>query len=207
MAPIPRATICVLRARVACIVESPSIYAFISCRQSLRAFATSQHRASTSIPPASPLLVKLRSDLKAALQSKDTNRLNVLRALLADITNASKTTSPITTNPQFLSLIRKRLAAAEGAVGEFKAGGRQDLVDKEENQMGVLKDYMKDVGGDAMSAEELKDTIAEVLEESKAQGRVVMGDVLKKLLGPGGKLEGKGADGKEVAKLVRSMGL
>ena len=88
-------------------------------------------------------------------------------------------------------------------MGEFKAGGRQDLVDKEEGQMEVLQGYVQDVGGEAMSADELKSAIEEVVEEARVQGKIVMGDVLKRLLGPGGKL--KGADGKEVAKVVRSM--
>ncbi|KAF2098699.1 GatB/YqeY domain-containing protein [Rhizodiscina lignyota] len=175
------------------------------CQKCLRAFSSSQRRSSTAPSPASPILVKLRGDLKSAMRAKDTARLSVLRALLADITNASKTSSPITTNPQFLSLLRKRLAAAETAVEEFKSVSRQDLVDKEEGQMEVLQGYVKDVGGDTMNPEELKSAIEEVVEEMKAQGKVVMGEALKKLLGPGGKLEGKGADGKEVAKVVRSM--
>lgn len=139
------------------------------------------------------------------MQAKDTARLSVLRALLADITNASKTSSPIKTNPQFLSLLRKRLSAAETAVDEFKAGGRQDLVDKEEGQMEVLQGYVQEVGGEALSPEELKSAVEEVVEEARAQGKIVMGDILKRLLGPGGKFEGKGADGKEVARVVRSM--
>jgi uncharacterized protein YqeY len=35
---------------------------------------------------APPLLLKLRSDLKTAMKAKDTNRLNVLRGLLAEVT-------------------------------------------------------------------------------------------------------------------------
>ena len=74
-----------------------------------------RHYATTSEPStlqAPPLLLKLRSDLKTAMKAKDTPRLNVLRALLADVTNSAKTSNPIKTDMQLLSLLRKRAAAA-----------------------------------------------------------------------------------------------
>jgi len=139
------------------------------------------------------------------MQAKDTDRLNVLRALLADITNASKTDKPVQTNPQFVSLLRKRLAAAERAVDEFKAGGRQDLVEKEEGQIGVLKSYLSDATADAISPDELEEVVTQTIEELKAQGKATVGEIMNRLLAHGGKLVGRGADGKEVGKLVRQL--
>src|SRR3954471_6261859 len=69
--------------------------------------------------PASPLLSKLRTDLKSAMRAKDTARLSVLRSLLADITNASKTSSPITNDVALLALLRKRISASQTATDEF----------------------------------------------------------------------------------------
>ncbi|KAK1079681.1 hypothetical protein LTR48_008033, partial [Friedmanniomyces endolithicus] len=73
------------------------------------------------------------------MQQKDKTRLAVVRALLADVMNAAKTSSPIQTDMQLLSLLRKRVAAAQTAKAEFAGAGRQDLVEQEEQQAKVLE--------------------------------------------------------------------
>lgn len=158
--------------------------------------------AEEAAPPASPLLQKLRTDLKTAMRAKDTNRLNVLRALLAEITNAAKTPNPITTDMQLLSLIRKRSAAAKDAGKEFAAAGRPDLVEREQAQVKVLEEYAGNV--ETMSEADVKAAVVKVVEAVKAAAeKVNMGDVLKKLLGPGGVLEGKPVERSEVARIVK----
>lgn len=138
------------------------------------------------------------------MKAKDTNRLNVLRGLIAEITNSAKTSNPITTDLQLLSLLRKRAAAAKSASEEFKAAGRNDLVEKEQMQGYVLEEYAGSV--ETMSEPDIRDAVKVVVEEVKAAaggGRFNMGDVLKKILGPGGSLEGKPVDRSTVARLVK----
>lgn len=162
---------------------------------------------STSAPqsetPAPPLLLKLKGDLKTAMRAKDTNRLNVLRSLISDVNNSTKTSNPIKTDMQLVSLLRKRAAAAKDAGDEFKAAGRDDLVEKEEAQATVLEEYAGSV--ETMSANDIKDAVNKVIEEAKAvaQGKINMGDVLKKLMGAGGSLEDKPVDRSEVARAVK----
>ncbi|EME38427.1 hypothetical protein DOTSEDRAFT_75833 [Dothistroma septosporum NZE10] len=162
---------------------------------------------STATPqsetPAPPLLLKLKGDLKTAMRAKDTNRLNVLRSIISDVNNSSKTSNPIKTDMQLVSLLRKRAAAAKDASSEFKAAGRDDLVEKEEAQAAVLEEYAGRV--ETMSTNDIKDAVAKVIDEAKAvaQGRISMGDVLKKLMGAGGMLEGKPVDRSEVARAVK----
>lgn len=172
-------------------------YSLPICRQRLRAFSSSLPKLDEASPQA-----RLQSDLKAALRAKSKPKLTVLRALLAEITNASKGSKPINTNAQLLSIIRKKQSAAETAMQEFKASGREDLVDKEMEEKNVLDEYVASLGGGEASAEEVETSIKATIEQLKESGKVVMGDVLKKLLGPGGALEGK-ADGKTVAATVK----
>lgn len=73
------------------------------------------------------------------MRAKDTHRLTVLRALLAQTLNASKTSSPISTDAQVLSLLRKNTSASKSAAEEFTTAGRQDLADKENAQIEVPK--------------------------------------------------------------------
>ena len=79
------------------------------------------------------------------MQDKDKNKLNVLRALLSQSLNASKTSSPIVTDMQMLALVRKNAAASKQAAAEFVEAGRQDLADKETEQMRVMEEYIGEV--------------------------------------------------------------
>ena len=139
------------------------------------------------------------------MKDKDTNRLNVLRGLLAEVTNAAKTNSPVKTDMQLLSMLKKRAAIAKQASSEFKSAGREDLVQKEEDQFKVLEEYAGDV--ETMSADDIRDVVFEAVEEAKSQqtGKLNMGDVLKRLLGPGGSLDGKPVERAEVARIVKEV--
>lgn len=147
----------------------------------------------------------MRGDLKTAMREKDTNRLNVLRALLAEVTNAAKTNKPISTDMQLLSLLRKRAASAKSAGEEFKSAGREDLMEKEEGQAKMMEEYADAV--ETMSKDELRDAVIKTVEEVKGatNGKINMGDVLKKLLGPGGHLDGKPVERSEVARIVKEV--
>lgn len=140
------------------------------------------------------------------MQQKDKPRLAVLRNILAEVTNAAKTNKPLESDMQLLSLLRKRSAAAKTASAEFDAAGRRDLVEQEEQQARILEEYAG--GVEVMSGEGLREVVRKVVEEVKnaAAGRAAsMGDVLKRLIGPGGTLEGKPVEKVEVSRLVKEM--
>ncbi|KAK3111068.1 hypothetical protein LTR53_014044 [Teratosphaeriaceae sp. CCFEE 6253] len=168
-------------------------------------FLPSHLRLYSTTPPAPPLLLKLRTDLKTAMRAKDAPRLDVLRALLADITNAAKTSTPIATDMQLLSLLRKRLTASQTAKAEFVGAGRQDLAEKEGLQGSVLEEYAG--GVKVVGVERVREVVRAVAEEEGGDGGkgLGMGEVIKKLLGPGGRLEGENVDRAEVARVVKEV--
>ncbi len=89
------------------------------------------------------------------MQARDTNRLSVLRSLLTETLNASKTSTPINTDLQMLALLRKSTTASRIASEEFKSAGRQDLAEKEESQARIMEEYtrsMEAVGGEDILA-------------------------------------------------------
>lgn len=101
--------------------------------------------------------------------------------------------------------MRKRLASAKEASADFKAAGRDDLVEKENAQAAVCEEYAGTV--ETLSENDIKDAVIKVIDEMKAvaEGKTNMGDVLKKLLGAGGSLEGKNVDRSEVARIVKQV--
>ena len=131
-------------------------------------------------------------------------RLNVLRAVLAETTNASKTSSPIRTDMQLLSLLRKRIATSKSAAEEFNAASRDDLRDKELAQVAVMEEYAS--GVETVGQDEIAEVVARVIGEMRTDGQAVsMGNALKALVGPGGEFEGKPVDKAEVARIVKGM--
>lgn len=140
------------------------------------------------------------------MKAKDTNRLNVLRGLLAEVTNAAKTSSPLDSDMKLLNLLRKRSSAAAQAGKEFADAGRADLKDKEDAAIKVLEEYAGSV--ETVSEEDIRRVVQSTIDSIKAEAqgaKVVLGDVLKKLLAPGGAFEGKPVEKSQVAKAVREF--
>jgi uncharacterized protein YqeY len=135
------------------------------------------------------------------MKAKDTPRLTVLRSLLASITNASKTSSPIATDAALYSLLTKRIAECGTAVQEFKAAGRQDLVEKEEGEMWILRELAERCG--AVSEEEVRGVVEGVAEVmSGEKGGVQVGKAVGRVLG---ELKGRAVDREMVMRVVKEV--
>ena len=73
---------------------------------------------------------------------------------------------------------------------------------KEEEQLEVLREYAGTVS--VMSREDVKVVVQAVIEEIKSSGRkVALGEVMKAVTGPGGKLEGRLVEKSTVAGVIR----
>ncbi|TGJ78301.1 hypothetical protein E0Z10_g10460 [Xylaria hypoxylon] len=157
---------------------------------------------SYSDAPAPPLLQKLKADLKSAMRAKDAARLSVLRAALSSTLNASKTSSPITTDVALVALLRKQARGCADARDEFAAAGRDDLVTKEEAQIAVLDEYMGGSGVEELSGDQLRAIVQDAVA-GLGDEKPKMGDIMKTLLAPGGPLDGKNVEKAELARVVK----
>ncbi|RFU28562.1 hypothetical protein B7463_g7767, partial [Scytalidium lignicola] len=158
------------------------------------------YSTSPTTPP--PLLLKIRKDMKTAMQNKDSNRLSVLRSLLSQALNASKTSNPINTDAQMLALLRKTANASRQASSEFKEAGRQDLAEKEDSQVKIMEEYAGNV--DTPSEEDIRAAVKSVIDSMTAQGlELKIGQVSKNVFSPD-VLGGKPVDRGEVAKISQA---
>jgi uncharacterized protein YqeY len=138
------------------------------------------------------------------MRAKDTNRLSVLRGILAEVTNLSKTNSPIKKDIQLLALLRKRTAAAKIAADEFRTHQRLDLAEKEELQGKILAEYVGQV--DVVSEAEIRRVVESVVGTLRGSGKKVdVGVVLKSVLGEGGELDTKPVDRGDVVRVAKGM--
>ncbi|OJJ80797.1 uncharacterized protein ASPGLDRAFT_112688, partial [Aspergillus glaucus CBS 516.65] len=157
---------------------------------------------STASPAMPPLMATFRQDLKDAMRAKNTPKLNVLRALISEVNNSVKTPSPIQTDLQLLSLIRKRVSGAQQAAKQFEEAGRADLKEGEDLAVSILEQYAGHVK--TMGVDEIKSIVSQELNKLReAGGKADIGSLLKALFAPGGALDGKPAERSEVAKIAR----
>ncbi|KOS18038.1 Altered inheritance of mitochondria protein 41 [Escovopsis weberi] len=154
-------------------------------------------------PP--PLLLKLKSDLKAAMRTRDTSRLLVVRAILAAHHNASKTATPARTDVQLIALVRKLQKSSQDAIAEAAAAGREDLVEKERAEVQIMEEYIAGSDVQTLGEAELRAAVQEAVEASRGAGtapKSLMGDVMKRI---SAFLEGKDVDKKSVAAIAKEL--
>ncbi|KAK6350816.1 hypothetical protein TWF718_004002 [Orbilia javanica] len=132
-------------------------------RQLVRAY--SEAAAAPPAPP--PLLLALRQDLKAAMKAKDKEKLNVVKAILAEISNAgmAQPPKPVKNDMDILRILQSMEKKHNIAIDSFKTAERQDLVDKEQLQLGIVKDYSSRV--EVMSPEKVAEIVDEVVAKLK----------------------------------------
>lgn len=138
---------------------------------------------------------QIDKDMVAAAKAKDKIRLGSLRLMKTAIHNreidAHRELDDTELFQVFSSLIKQR----QDSIEQFKKGNRQDLVEKEEAELKVIKGFMPE----QMSGEEIEAEISKAISETGAAGIKDMGKVMKALMP---KITGK-ADGKLVSELVK----
>ena len=140
---------------------------------------------------------QIASDLKQALKEGDETRKRTVRLLMSAVHNAEIEKRAELDDGGVLALIAKQVKQRHDSAEEFRRGGRQDLVDKEESEAVILQAYLPP----AMSREEIEAAARKVIAEVGAQGPRDMGKVMGPLTA---QLRGR-ADGAEISAVVREL--
>lgn len=85
----------------------------------------------------------LKTYLVQALKSRETEKAGVLRYLLSKIKNKEielRSQHVELNDEHVLKVIRKLIKTGTESAEGYKSGGRQDLVDKEEKEVAILKE-------------------------------------------------------------------
>jgi hypothetical protein len=148
---------------------------------------------------ASPILERILADVKDAMKAQDKPRLEALRFLHSEIKNLA-INAPVRREPtdeDALTVIARLIKGRQEAIEQFRAGGRQDLVDSETFQIEVFRKYQPQ----QLSEADVEKLVGDAIRESGAKGKKDMGAVMKVLMP---RVKGK-ADGKLVNAVVSRM--
>ena len=139
---------------------------------------------------------RLDEDLKAAMRAREQLRLDTIRGLKSAIKYREIEIMKSLDDAGVLGVVASEIKRRRDSVEQYRAGNRQDLVDKEAAEIVVLQAYLPAQLGEA----ELRAKVDEVVERTGAQGMKDMGAVMKALLP---EVQGR-AEGKTVSDMVKS---
>jgi uncharacterized protein len=132
---------------------------------------------------------QINDDLKAAMRGGDAARRDTIRLLTAALKQREVDERKVLTDTDVLGVIEKMIKQRRDSITQFEQGGRQDLADKEKQELALLQAYMPQAMGD----DEIAAAVAAAITESGASGPADMGKVMA-LLKP--KLAGRADMGK-----------
>ena len=137
----------------------------------------------------------LNREMVLAAKLKDKIRLSALRMIKSGAHNREIDLKRKMTDSEFLQMLSSMVKQRKDSIDQFKKGGREDLVEKEEAELKIIQQFMPV----QLSEEEIDAEIQKSIQEVGAVSIKDMGKVMKVLMP---KLTGK-ADGKMVWDKVK----
>lgn len=140
---------------------------------------------------------QINDDLKAAMRGGEVARRDTIRLLLSALKQREVDERKTLTDADVLAIIEKMLKQRRDSISQFERGGRQDLADKEKQELTLLQAYMPQ----ALSDAEIAAAVAAAVTETGAAAPSDMGKVMA-VLKP--KLAGR-ADMTKVSAAVKAQ--
>lgn len=117
---------------------------------------------------------QITEDMKTAMRAKDSARLLTIRGLLAALKQKEVDERVVLDDAAVIAIVDKLVKQRKDSIEQFKAGGRQDLVDKETAELAVLEGYLPQ----RLSADEIAAEVANIVASLGASGPGDMGKVM-----------------------------
>ena len=141
------------------------------------------------------LLKRLQTDMITAMKNRNKDTLAVVRMLKASVQNAQIEVGHDLTPDEEVAVMSREYKQRKESLEKFQKAGRQDLIDKTNNELKVVEKYMPK----QLSADDVKKIVTETVQQVGAASMKdfgkVMGAVMPKVKGQ--------ADGKLVNQTVK----
>lgn len=148
------------------------------------------------------IIDRLKEDLKAAMRAKDKVRLRTLRSLRSALKNKEidqrqEGTETVLSEQDQLAVLRRQANQRKDSIEQYEEAGREDLVQKEREELAVLEEYMPE----QMSDDELRDRLQAIVDDVGASSMGDMGPVMGRAMS---ELRGR-VDGSRVQEMVQQL--
>ncbi|MGJ0343585.1 GatB/YqeY domain-containing protein [Aliarcobacter cryaerophilus] len=140
---------------------------------------------------------KLNEDLKQAMRDKEVVKRDSIRAINTMIKQIEVDERRVLDDAEVIKLVQRGIKQREEAISQYSAAGRDDLVQKEQEQVDVFMLYLPK----QLSDEELENGMKEIINEVGATSLKDMG----KVMGVASKKFAGVADGKRINEMVKKL--
>lgn len=137
----------------------------------------------------------IRSDMTEAMRAGDRVRRDTLRLLIAALDNARIAAGRDLDGGEAVAALQREARQRRDSIGEYRKGGRDDLVRREEAELAIIGEYLPD----ELTEDELRAAVEEAIAEAGASEPGDLGKVMGPLMA---RVRGR-ADGRRVNELVR----
>lgn len=135
--------------------------------------------------------------LKAAIFNKEKEKRYGLSKENPDLNNEELEEKSSLTDEEILNIVFSKTKRAKESISEFEKGKRQDLVEKEKEELKIFKSYLPE----QLSEKEIKKMAEEIIVKTGAKDIKDMGKVMSELMP---KVKGK-AEGAVVSKIIKEL--
>jgi uncharacterized protein len=140
---------------------------------------------------------RLQEDWKQALKSKNKLRVDTVSMAKAAILQVEKSDGSKLDDEQIIDVLAREVKMRREALLEFEKGNRQDLVDKTNEEIEILLEYLPQ----QLSEEEIAEFVRMAVNELGANSIRDMGKVMAEVTP---RVKGR-ADGKLVSTIVKQI--
>ncbi|MAC83188.1 MAG: glutamyl-tRNA amidotransferase [Arcobacter sp.] len=140
---------------------------------------------------------QLKDDVKIAMREKNIVKRDSIRSINTMIKQIEVDERIELTDEDIIKLIQKGIKQREEAISQYKAASRDDLVEKEAEQIEIFRLYLPVQASDEELEAGMKEIIAQVNAQSMKDMGKVMGTASKKFAGI--------ADGKRINEMVKKL--
>ena len=117
---------------------------------------------------------RITEDMKSAMRAKDARRLLAIRGLLAAIKQREVDERIVVDDAGVIAIVDRLVKQRKDSIEQFRAGQRQDLVDKEAAELAVLEGYLPQ----RLDADQISLEVAQVIAQTGASGPADMGKAM-----------------------------
>jgi uncharacterized protein YqeY len=139
---------------------------------------------------------RIQDDMKNAMRAKEKARLSTIRLILAAIKQKEVDERISLDDSQILAVLDKMVKQRRDSIKQYEEAGRQELADKEKEEIAVLQEYLPKQADEA----EIEAIIAETIAATGATSPKDMGKVMGAIKP---RLQGR-ADMGQVSQLIKA---
>lgn len=134
---------------------------------------TNSTASNAAAEPAS-LKARIDADMKAAMRARERERLGALRLLMAAIKQKEVDERITLDDVQVLAIIEKLVKQRRDSIEQFEKAGRQELAERERQEMAVLDNYRPAQADEA----QIEAVVQAAIQQTGASGMADMGKVM-----------------------------